>query len=213
MKLLAIVGSARKGKGTDSLADRAIAGVRAGMPDCDVTKLNLYDFDIKFCRNCLACRDIQSAHDYVPCPIGDDMDQLSAHVDEADAYVFATPVHMGHAPGIVTTFLERICWTFAKPERRILTIDGCPMPRTRRKRNAVIIVTAGVVPRLYRRFCDTATPLIRQTIADSLNTKTVGDLFAGAIEKKGWEQYAEKAISLGRRLAAKHRNSAINANC
>ncbi|MDY6845075.1 MAG: hypothetical protein SVW57_13415 [Thermodesulfobacteriota bacterium] len=73
-----------------------------------------------------------------------------------------TPVHMGFATAIMMNFLERICWTFAKLERRILTISGCPLPRSDKKRKSNIIVTSGIVPSLYRRFCDEATPLIKK---------------------------------------------------
>jgi multimeric flavodoxin WrbA len=55
MNLLAVVGSPRKGKATDLLVDKAIAGAQAADPDCQVTKISLADHDIKFCRNCLAC--------------------------------------------------------------------------------------------------------------------------------------------------------------
>ena len=107
---------------------------------------------------------------------------------------------MGFATGIMMTFMERICWTFAKPERRFLTISGIPMPRSDKKRKAIIIVTTGIIPPIYRRFCDDATPLIKQTIKDSLNAKTVGDLYAGNIEHRGVDHYCEKAFKLGKKL-------------
>ena len=111
--LLAIVGSPRKGKATDILVDKAIGGAKSKDPNCNVKKINLIEHDIKFCRNCLACRDIQ----------------------------------------------------------------------------------------IHRRFCDDATSLIKQTIKDSLNAKTVGDLYAGDIERRGVEYYFDKAFRLGKRLS------------
>jgi len=125
------------------------------------------------------------------------MDQISQHVLEADSLIFGTPVHMGFATAIMMSFLERIVWTFGKPERQVLTIRGCPMPRSDKERKAVIIVTSGIVPPLYRRWCDQATPLIRGTIADSLNARTVGDLYAGDVEHRGVEHYFDKAFQLG----------------
>jgi hypothetical protein len=98
------------------------------------------------------------------------------------------------------TFLERICWTFAKPEGRFLNISGIPIPRSDKKRKAVIIVTSGIIPPIYRKLCDDATPLIRGTIKDSLNAKTVGDLYAGDIEHRGVEHYFHKALKLGEKL-------------
>jgi hypothetical protein len=98
------------------------------------------------------------------------------------------------------SFLERICWTFAKPERKILTIRGCPLPRSDKKRKSIIIVTSSIVPPLYRRFCDEATPLIKGVVRDSLNEKNMGTLYAGDIEHRGVEYYYDKAYSLGRKL-------------
>ena len=54
MNLLAIVGSPRKGKSTDTLVDKAIEGVKSKNPDCNVKKINLIEHNIKFCKNCLA---------------------------------------------------------------------------------------------------------------------------------------------------------------
>jgi len=156
MNLLAIVGSSRKGKATDTLVDRAIDGVQSGSPDCDVTKLYLIDHDIQYCNNCLACRDSKTNGPVADCTIRDDMDAIREDVLQSDALIFGTPVHMGYATAVMMTFLERICWTFGKPERTVLTIKGCPLPRSDKIRKAVIIVTSGIVPPLFRKFCNWA---------------------------------------------------------
>jgi len=201
MNLLTIVGSPRKGKATDTLVDMAIEGFKTDTHHSNVKKITLIDQDIHFCKNCLACRDSKTKEPVAKCSIRDDMDFIAEDVLKSDALIFGTPVHMGYATAIMMTFLERICWTFAKPEGKILTIDGCPIPRSNKKRNAIIIVTSGIVPPLFRRFCDDATKLIKQTLKDSLNTKTVGDLYAGDIEHRGVDHYSEKAFNLGRTLA------------
>ncbi|MFC1634895.1 flavodoxin family protein [Planctomycetota bacterium] len=200
MNLLAIVGSPRKGKSTDVLVDKAIEGAQSVSPDCNVKKLNLIEYDIQFCRNCLACRDSKTTEPVAKCSIRDDMDHISKHVLESDSLIFGTPVHIGYATAIMMTFLERICWTFAKPERKILTLSGCPIPRNRKKRKAVIIITSGIVPPLFRRLCDQATPLIRGTIRDSLNARTLGRLYAGDIEHRGVDYYFDKAYKLGMKV-------------
>jgi NAD(P)H-dependent FMN reductase len=201
MDLLAIVGSPRKGKATDTLVDKAIDGARSRAPNCRVRKINLIEHDINFCRNCLACRDSQTKEPMARCAIRDDMDDIAEAVLRSDSLILGTPVHMGFATAIMMAFLERICWTFAKPERRILTLSGCPLPRSDKKRKAIIIVTSGVVPPIYRRFCDQATPLIKGTIKDSLNARTVGDMYAGNIEHRGVEYYFDRAFNLGKKLA------------
>lgn len=201
MNLLAIVGSPRKGKATDTLVDKAIEGARSKAQSCTVKKINLIDHDIKFCKNCLACRDSQTKEAVARCSISDDMDHIKEDVLKSDSLIFGTPVHMGYATAIMMNFLERICWTFAKPEGKILTIPGTPIPRLSKKRKAIILIISSIVPPIYRRFCDDATPLIKGTIKDSLNARTVGDMYAGNIERRGVEYYFDKAFRLGRRLA------------
>jgi FMN-dependent NADH-azoreductase len=200
MHILAVVGSPRKGKATDMLVDKAIEGVKSGAPESRVNKINVIEHDIRYCRNCLTCRDSETREPYARCTIRDDMDQLNEEILKSDGLIFGTPVHMGYATAPMMTFLERICWTFAKPEKTILTISGCPLPRSDKKRKSIIIVTSGIVPPIYRKFCDDATSLIRGVGRDSLNAKTVGDLYAGDIEHRGAEYYFDKAFQLGRKL-------------
>lgn len=200
MNVLAIVGSPRKGKTTDKLIDKAIEGVRSLDPECTVQKIHLADHDIKFCRNCLACRDSKTTEPYARCTIRDDMDEIYEDVLASDALILGTPVHMGSTTSLMMKFLERICWTFAKPEASYLNIHGCPAPRSDKKRKAVIIVTSGIVPPMFKMFCNQATPLIKVTIKDSLNAITVGALYAGDIEHRGIEPYLEKAFNLGTKL-------------
>lgn len=200
MKVLAIVGSPRKGKATDTLVDKAIEGVRAQDLECNVTKIHLADHDIHYCRNCLACRDAVTEGPIARCVIRDDMDPIYDEILKADALILGTPVHAGYPPALMTTFLERITWPFAKPEARVLTISGCPTPRSEKKRRFVAIVVSGIVPPLFRRFCDDTTKLLKVIMRDSLNAKMVGDLYAGDIEHRGVERYYDKAVALGRRL-------------
>ena len=164
-------------------------------------ELNLVEWDIQYCKNCLACRDSKTTAPVARCSIRDDMDHIHKDLLKADALIFGTPVHMGYPTALMMTFLERICWTFAKPERKILTIRGCPSPRSEKKRQAVIIVTSGIIPPIFRRFCDDATKAIKGTIRDSLNAKTVGDLYAGDIEHRGVDHYLDHAFRLGTGLA------------
>ena len=200
MNLLAIVGSPRKGKSTDTLVDKAIEGVISVIPECKVKKIYLIDHDINYCRNCLVCRDSKTDEPVARCTIRDDMDIINEDLLDSELLIFGTPVHMGYATAIMMTFLERICWTFAKPEKNILTIRGCPIPRSDKKRKAIIIVTSSIVPPIARRFCDWATNQIRGVFRDSLNGKIVGDMYAGDIEHRGVERYFDRAFRLGRKL-------------
>ena len=98
------------------------------------------------------------------------------------------------------TFLERICWTFGKPERKVLTIKGCPLPGPDKTRKAITIVTSGIVPPVCRKLCDRAAGRIKGVVKDSLNGKIARDTYAGDIEHRGAEYYFDRALNLGRKL-------------
>lgn len=207
MRVLAIMGSPRRGRATDQLVDRAIEGFLAEAPHAVTQKLCLAEKNIGHCKNCLVCRDNLEATPYAPCVQRDDMAPILDELARTDALILGTPVHMAQVTSLMLTFLERICWTFAKPTRRVLTVSGCPLPRTDKRRTAVIIAVSGIVPPLLRRLCDDATPLLRQAIKDSLNCATVGSMYAGAVERRGLAPYLPKAYALGRRLASSSHSS------
>lgn len=200
MNVLAIVGSPRKGKATDTLVSEAINGIRSKSPHCNIKKIHLTDHDIKFCKDCLACWKDSQAEPYAKCILKDDMDQIFQEVVKADRLIIGTPVHMGYATGIMMAFLERICWTFARPAKNYLNVKGCPAPRSNKERKAIIITVSGLIPPMYKRFCNWATPQIKQTIHDSLNAKTVGKMYAGDVWRRGVGYYSKKAYTLGTKL-------------
>jgi len=200
MNVLAIVGSPRKGKATDILVDKAIEGIRSLDPDCDIKKIHITDHNIQYCRNCLICRDSKTDGPLAKCSIRDDMDVIQDYVLHSDVLIFGTPVHSGHVTAPMATFLERISWTHAKPTGHFMTIKGLPVPRSDKRRKACIIVVSGVVPPLFKRFCNDATPFIKDVISWSINAKTVVTLYAGNIEQRGVGYYFDQAFTLGKNL-------------
>jgi len=200
MKIVAIMGSYRKGKTIDTLVDYAIDGVKSARLDAEVEKIALIDRDIQYCRNCGVCRNDDPSKPIARCAIDDDMQQILPIMGEADAYIFGVPIFEGTVNAVTKTFLERICWTMAKAGR--WPVKGCPEPRTSDKKQAVAILSSGIIVPLLRMFCDDATKLIKSTIGDSLNAKLIGTLYAGGVEKVGMDRYLERAHKLGHRLAA-----------
>ena len=106
MKLLALVGSYRKGKTIDTLTDKAIEGAQQS-GDVSVDKVYLKDRNIKYCTNCMVCRYDDPTKEIAKCPIADDMQELNPLFDAADRYIFATPVNCGTVTAVMKTFLER----------------------------------------------------------------------------------------------------------
>ena len=197
MKLLAIVGSYRTGKTIDTLTERAIAGAHAN-EGVSVETVRLIDRDIKYCSNCMVCRNDDPSKEIAKCSIDDDMQEIYPAIQQADGFIFATPINIGTVTAVMKTFLERTCWTLAKPGTR--PIKGCPQPRTTFRKRAIIILSSGAVPPILRRFCDDATSLIKSSCECSFGADVVGTLYAGAVEKRGIDRYLDKAYELGKRL-------------
>lgn len=198
MNVLAIVGSYRKRHAIDTLVDRVLEGVRQNHPDAVVDKIHLADRHVEYCRNCMACKLDDPAKPIAACILHDDMDELLAKLVAADALVVGTPVNIGTVTAVLKTFLERACWTLAKPGHR--PIAGCPVPRTAKPRRAVLVISAGTVPPWLRWFCDDATKLLKSWCDTCLGAKVVGSLYAGAVLSRGVDRYLPKACDLGRRL-------------
>ncbi len=128
------------------------------------------------------------------------MDDMNQDILNADALIMGTPIHLGYATALMMTFLERICWTIAKPEKSYIIVKGCPTPRSDKKRKALIIAVSGMIPTRYKKLCNSATQQIKGVIKDSLNAKTVGALYAGDVWHRGAEHYFDKAFKLGQKL-------------
>jgi FMN-dependent NADH-azoreductase len=200
MKVIAIMGSYRKGKTIDTLVDRAIEGIKSVSSDAEIEKVVLIDRHIEYCRNCGACRHDDPEKLIARCTIEDDMQEILPMMREADAYVFGVPIFEGTVNALSKTFLERICWTLGRPGR--WPVKGCPEPRSPERKRAIAILSTGIIVPLLRWFCDDATKLIKSTIGDSLNAKLKGTLYAGGVEKVGIDCYVERAHKLGQRLLA-----------
>lgn len=201
MNILAVIGSYRKGKTIDTLVDMAIEGAKANSSgSIQVDKLYLVDRNIEYCKNCMVCRKDDPNKTIAKCVIVDDMQTIYPMIEKADGFIFGTPVNMGAATAVMKTFLERTCWVLARPGRR--PIRGCPTPRTTKKRQAIVIVSSGIVAPIFRRWCDDATPLLRSFCACHLNAKVLGGLYAGGVDRKGVDFYLDKAYKLGQRLTS-----------
>lgn len=203
MKVLAINGSYHKDGVNSALIDRALGGLKSVIPETAIEKIFLAEKNIEYCRGCLACRNDDPDRPVARCVIDDDMTEICRKLDEADGYIFATPIYMGTVTAVMKTFCERYCWTLSKPGR--WPLKGCPSPRTGRKKAAVVIMSTAVVPVLFRRFCDDATKFFRGNLPCVLNAKIAGSLFAGSVgwDKKDPDRYLGKAEKLGKKLGRK----------
>ena len=198
MKILSIIGTYRKGKTIDTLVSKTIEGALANNDGVSVDKVYLIDKKIEYCKNCMACRNSDTEEDVADCVITDDLSEIFPMIQEADCFIFATPINCGTVTAVMKTFLERTCWTLAKPGND--PIPGCPEPRGKKKRKAIIITSTGIVPPELQEACDDATPLIKSNCESCFNAEVVGTLYAGAVETTGVSAYFDDAFRLGEQL-------------
>lgn len=86
MKILALIGSPRKGSNTDTLVDHILSGCRENGHTGE--KAYLYDYEIAPCMDCRRCKEAP----YV-CVLHDDMLAIYPKIEEADVIIFGTPLY------------------------------------------------------------------------------------------------------------------------
>ncbi len=104
MKIMAFVGSPRKGSNTDILIDKVIEGAKSEK-DVEAEKIYLYEADIKYCN---ACGQHTVFKGGKPCPIKDSMAGIMERMIQADAFIFGSPNHGRTISAAMTCFIARM---------------------------------------------------------------------------------------------------------
>ncbi len=197
MKILAIVGSYRKGGIVDRAVDEILSS--AGKEGAETEKVYLIDQTIKFCTNCRSCSQ-QPGQDRGRCILADDMNALLEGIEGADAIVLGSPMNFWTVTAVMKTFIERlICFSYWP--------WGAHAPRIRdkRKRKRAVLVASSAAPALLARLSSRMIKLLK-IAAGLLGAKTVGILFIGLASGKEHqeigERYQRKARTLGIKLAS-----------
>ena len=197
MKVVAIIGSYRKGRIIDTAVTEILRG--ADSAGADTEKIYLIDQDIEFCRNCRECTQAP----------GDEpgqcfhQDAMSGLIDKclaADLLVLASPVNMGSATAITKRFLERLVplgyWPYGQPGPKFRK----PAPKLRR----AVLVSSSAAPAFLARLQPGAKQVLRY-IAKLFEAKVVKTLHYGLAAYKRDTALPEKskreAFALGARLA------------
>ncbi len=98
MKVLGIIGAARKNGTVSSLTKKVLEGTQE---NGNLTELiNLYDYDIQHCKGCWSCHTGK-------CTIDDDFEKVFIKIKEADIIILGSPVYWANISGIMKTFFDR----------------------------------------------------------------------------------------------------------
>jgi multimeric flavodoxin WrbA len=102
MRILALVGSPRKGGNSDTLADAILAAASAA--GAEVEKIYLNDLQVRGCQACDSCRGAPEDE----CVLEDDMAKVvHPRLRACDGFVTATPIYYFGAAAQTKLFLDR----------------------------------------------------------------------------------------------------------
>ena len=104
MKIMAFVGSPRKGSNIDTLIDKVIEGAKSKIT-AEVEKIYLYEANIKNCTSCLACTAFKGGQE---CPLKDDMAGILQRMIKADMLIFGSPNHVHSMSAALTNLFCRM---------------------------------------------------------------------------------------------------------
>jgi multimeric flavodoxin WrbA len=86
MKILALIGSPRKGSNTDIIVEYLLKGSETNGHINE--KLYLYDYEISPCIDCRSCKKGE-----LVCTVNDGMKEIYPKIEGADLIIFGTPVY------------------------------------------------------------------------------------------------------------------------
>lgn len=169
-RVVALMGSYRLGGTIDTAVQEVLDGARER--GASVTKIDLVDRRIEFCRNCRECMQLPGA-ERGRCVIDDNVAGILDEIDAADALVLGAPVNLGDVNALTRQFLERTAPYAFWPA-------GQPAPKLRRaeRDKRAVLVTSGAAPSLLGRLLFAPLKTLR-VLARNLGARPIGSLFIG----------------------------------
>ena len=141
MKIMAFVGSPRKGGNTDILIDKVLEGAKS-KAEVEAEKIYLYEANIKYCNACGLHTVLKGSKE---CPLDDDMKGILKRMEQADAFIFGSPNHGRTISAAMTNFIARMMPLLKMEVKRDASgniIDADLNPLVKGKK-AVIVVSQG----------------------------------------------------------------------
>lgn len=196
-KVVAVVGSYRKGGIIDSTVDAILDGARQN--GAETQKIYLLDKHIEFCTNCRSCTQLQREARGI-CVHKDDMESVLCQIAAADSLVLGAPVNFYNVTAIFRRFMERlVSFAYWPWEKR-----GGPVLRNKVRSKKAALITSAAMPGFLIPI-STGAPRALRTTAEILGATPVAKLWLGlsAIEPKQRlsEDVRMKANRIGRSLA------------
>jgi len=192
-RVVAVVGSYRKGGATESAVEAILEGARAKGAETRVFQLR--EQHIEFCKNCRACTQAPGAA-RGRCSQQDDLEPMLKEIEAADAVVLASPVNYYNATAIFRRFLERLLGFVYWPWGQ----NGPKLRSKAQPRKAVLVSAAGMPGFLIPMATGAARAL--RLAANVMGAKTVGKLWIGLAAGSPDYTLPQRTLARARRTGA-----------
>lgn len=189
MKLLALMGSPRAGKNTDTLCLATLAG--AEKEGCETERIQVSDLHFSPCTGCEVCYTVGN------CVIADDVSHLYVKYDKADIIVLASPIYFHSVTAQLKAVIDRSQALWASK----YVAPTAPLIDTTKRRLGLFLATGGG-PATESAF-PSAKDVVH-TFFRAVNTHYWGELLVTGTDKNPvWENRVllEKATQLGSKVA------------
>lgn len=175
MKILAFIGSPRRGGNTDILVDQVLESSKTLGHTSE--KLYLYDYEISPCIDCRKCKK----GDYV-CTTDDGMQEIYPKIEAADVMIFGTPLYWFGPTAKMKLLIDRM-----RPFVANRKLEG--------KRGVVVVASGGET-----KFCKPLIEMFRLTFG-YLGIEFAGKVLGQAFDKGDIRQN-QAALNKARKLGA-----------
>lgn len=193
-RVVAIVGSYRKGGSTETAVEAVLEGARSRGAVTQMIRLS--ERPLEFCTNCRKCTQ-EPGEQRAKCSQQDGLEQILSAVDAADAIVLASPVNYYNVTAIFHRFQERLLgytyWPWGQ---------NAPQLRSKLQRRKAVLVASSGVPGFLIPLATGAARALRIT-ANMLGAKTVGKLWIGLTAGEPQHKLSPRTLARARQIGMK----------
>jgi NAD(P)H-dependent FMN reductase len=193
-KVVAIVGSYRKGGTTDNAVEAILKGARE--MGAETHTIYLTDQHIEFCFNCRQCMQTPGP-ERADCVQHDDLQPILAEIDGADAVVLGSPVNFGNVTAIFRRFMERLLGSAYWPWGQTT-----PKARVKNTTKRAALVASSAMPGFLIPLA-TGTGYALRTTAKMLGAKPVASLWIGLAAGEQHHKIPARSLEQARRIGMK----------
>ncbi len=184
MKIVALVGSPRKGGNTDTLLQKVVEGFKSLGGEADTFYLN--DLNLRGCQACYSCKKTGK------CVVKDDTARIFQAIDAADAVVIGSPVYFGRFTAQLALVMDRL-FAYLKPDFTSSLAPG--------KKYGVVFTQNQPDPALYTNTVNSLAQVLDRIGFEAGPAPLVGTGLGAPDAAARNNHYLQAAFALGKELA------------